>query len=63
MYKFVTAALVGIATAQDKEDLQACMYCKRADTNAGFMTTFSYCGDIQAQHCIKNFWEYIQPTK
>ena len=24
-------------------DKQSCMYCKRADVNAGYMNTFSYC--------------------
>ena len=52
-------ALTGVDAATDKS---ACMYCKRADTNAGYMTSFSYCGDNEDQKCFKNFWEYIQPT-
>ena len=57
---FKTLALVGSAWAAT--DSQACMYCKRADTNAGFMTEFSYCPDPEDEQCFKNFWEYIQPT-
>ena len=36
------------------------MSCKRQDSGAGYMTSFSYCADKQDQKCIKNFWEYIQ---
>ena len=54
---FKTLALVGSAWAAT--DSQACMYCKRADTNAGFMTEFSYCPDPEDEQCFKNFWEYI----
>ena len=54
---FSVATLLGMASAV--EDKQACMYCKRADTNAGYMTSFSYCADEEDQVCLKNFWEYI----
>ena len=55
------AVIMSLAGVEAATDLQACMYCKRADTNAGYMTSFSYCPDNQDQKCIKNFWEYIQP--
>ena len=29
------------------EDKQACMFCKRADQNAAFMTTYAYCPDYK----------------
>ena len=35
------------------------MYCKRADSNAGYMTTFSYCPDDLNQKCIMNYWLFI----
>ena len=54
----VIMSLTGVEAITDK---QACMYCKRADTNAGYMTSFSYCPDNQDEKCIQNFWEYIQP--
>ena len=58
LFFICTSSVVFAAT-----DKQACMYCKRADTNAGFMTNFAYCGDSQDETCIKDFWEYINPTK
>ena len=54
----LVVSMLGLAAAV--EDLQACMYCKRADTNAGYMASFSYCPDSEDQRCLKNFWEYIQ---
>ena len=33
-------------------DKQACMYCKRADTNSGFLNSFTYCPDKEAETCI-----------
>ena len=39
------------------------MYCKRSDTQAGFLTSFTYCPDKEAEVCIKNFSEYIQQGK
>ena len=59
MMKFAVAGLLGLASAL--ADKQACMNCKRADTNAGFMTSFSYCGDKEDQRCLQNFEEYINP--
>ena len=52
-----------LSTAMAVTDKQACMYCKRADSNAGLMTSFSYCPDFQNEQCFQNFWEYIQPGK
>ena len=56
---FVISAFLGLTVAKD--DFQACMYCKRSDTNSGYMTSFSYCGDAQDQRCIQNFEDYINP--
>ena len=33
-------------------DKQACMYCKRADTKSGFLNSFTYCPDKEAELCI-----------
>ena len=58
MKTFVTLAAVMGMTLAD-EDLQACMYCKRADIKSGYMHSFSYCGDPDEQKCILNSWQYI----
>ena len=62
MVSKLTAVLLSIiGTADAVTNKQACMQCKRADTNAGYMTSFSYCSDQQDEKCLQNFWEYIQP--
>ena len=43
------------------EDKQACMYCKRADQNAAFMTTYAYCPDYKNEKCLANYWLYVNP--
>ena len=40
-------------------DIQASMYCKKADNGAGFMNTFSYCPDYKNQKCIQNSYLFI----
>ena len=59
MMKVVLFTLSMLGLTQAVADIQACMYCKRADTDAGYMSSFSYCADEDDQRCIKNFWEYI----
>ena len=49
----------GKSLAVPVTDIQACMYCKRADVGAGFMNTFSYCPDYKNQKCIQNWYMYI----
>ena len=44
-----------------KEDKQACMYCKRADAGAAFMTSYSYCPDYKNEACVPNYWLYVNP--
>ena len=39
------------------------MYCKRADVNAGYLTTYTYCPDVDNERCIKNFDEYVNPEE
>ena len=39
------------------------MYCKRADTNSGFLNSFTYCPDKDEEDCIQNFGDYIQQGK
>jgi hypothetical protein len=34
-----------------------CMYCKRADTNAGFLESYSYCASLN--QCLKDQWNYL----
>ncbi len=56
-----TIALSTLALfANAATDKQACMYCKRADTNSGFLNSFTYCPDREAETCIQNFGDYIQ---
>ena len=59
----VVGLLAGLTSAQTEEkknpDKQACMYCKRADTNAGYMNSFSFCPDEDNEKCFRNFWLYI----
>ena len=38
------------------------MYCKRADTNAGFLYSYSYCPSKTAEACIPDLWTYINPV-
>ena len=38
---------------------QQCLYCKRADTNAGFLYSYSFCPDVEDPKCIKDYWNYI----
>ena len=53
---YYSAVIAGINAAAD---LQACMYCKRADSNAGYLVNYDYCPDVDEQECIKNYWKYI----
>lgn len=34
---------------------QQCLYCKRADTQAGFMYNYYYCGDEDNIKCIDDY--------
>ena len=38
---------------------QTCLYCKRSDTNAGFLYSYSYCQSKTAEACIPDLWTYI----
>ena len=44
------------------EATQTCLYCKRADTNAGFLYSYSYCPLKTAEACIPDLWTYINPV-
>ena len=35
------------------------MYCKRADSNAGYLVSYDFCPDVDEEKCIKNYWKYI----
>ena len=60
--KTLTYSLL-ILLASAATDRQACMYCKRADTKSGFLNSFTYCPDKEAETCIQNFGDYIQQGK
>ena len=64
----ITSMLLGTVLSQGSADNSwtptKCLYCKRKDTNAGFLYTYTYCkdgGDDEA--CIADFWTYILPTR
>ena len=44
------------------EATQTCLYCKRADTNAGFLYSYSYCPSKTTEACIPDLWTYINPV-
>ena len=44
------------------EATQTCLYCKRADTNAGFLYSYSYCPSKKTEACIPDLWTYINPV-
>ena len=45
----LSLALGVLGFAEAATNKQACMNCKRADANAGYMTSFSYCPDKEAE--------------
>ena len=65
--KFNLAVIAALFAQSDSvsadTDNQACMFCKRSDTMSGFLTSYTYCPDKEAEVCIKNFSEYIQQGK
>ena len=52
---FWTIFSVMVAVAQAGSS--ACMYCRRMDTNSGFLVSYSYCN--QLDECLKDAWNYI----
>ena len=57
--KYLIYASAVIAGINAEADPQACMYCKRADSNAGYLVSYDYCPDVDEEKCIKNYWKYI----
>ena len=58
--KYTQALLLGLlSSVAAQTDAQACLYCKRADMNASFMNTFSYCPDKANEKCIRNKYLFI----
>ena len=54
MKQFIgAAALVTMAAAQSS----ACLFCRKEDKDAGFLTSFSYCEHFDA--CLQDEWNYI----
>lgn len=56
MNRLVIVSLALLATVSAH---QQCLYCKRADTNAGFLYSYDFCPDAEEPKCIKDFWNYI----
>ena len=44
------------------EASQTCLYCKRVDTNAGFLYSYSYCPDQKNERCLADAWNYVNPN-
>ena len=55
--------LIILAVLSQVLSSQTCLYCKRKDTNAGFLFTYSFCSDSADQKCIADSWNYINPKK
>ena len=56
MKSALISALVAIAYAS-----QECLYCKRADSNAGFLYSYTYCSipALDVEECIEDSWNII----
>ena len=52
-------SLLGINNLTEIQAAQECLYCKRADTAAGFLYSYSYCESEESQSCIQDYWNYI----
>ena len=46
----------------DTDPSPSCLYCKRMDTNAGFLVSYSYCKNNK--ECLMDAWNYLdRPCK
>ena len=54
----VILALLSVMVYQVSSS-QTCLNCKRKDTNAGFLYSYSYCPDNDNEKCIADYWNYI----
>ena len=54
MKAFTASVLAVISTAYP---LRNCLYCKKADEDAHFLTSYSYCR--QTEDCLANAWNYL----
>ena len=50
-------ALATTAAMAQSDYLRDCLYCKKQDTDATFMDTYSYC--VQSETCLTNAWNYL----
>ena len=41
------------------QGIATCLYCKRVDTDAGFLYSYSYCPDLEEEVCQQDPWNYI----
>ena len=58
LFTFCLLALTAVFVSAS----QTCLFCKRADLNAGFLYSYSYCKDYQgAETCFENVYNYIIP--
>lgn len=51
------AIVAAILLTREAESTQTCLSCRRQDTNAGFLVSYSYCE--QTDECIQDVWNYI----
>ena len=54
----VILALLSVMVYQVSSS-QTCLNCKRKDTNAGFLYSYSYCPDKDNEKCIADYWNFI----
>ena len=57
MKTFLAFALLSVISAS-----QQCLYCKRADSRAGFLYSYSYCNipATETEVCVADSWNLIQ---
>merc|ERR1712166_157389 len=57
IYTLATAAVLVLIATFATASSSSCLYCRRMDTNSGFLVSYSYC--TQLDECLKDAWNYI----
>ena len=58
--KLSAVVLLGVALIENAVMAdQTCMYCKRMDTNSGFLYSYNYCPESGYESCVADSWNYI----
>ena len=60
----MTYVLMSTYLVQEEEAKYApnegCLYCKRADSESGFLKSYYYCPTRSRNDCIEDYWNYIE---